>query len=248
MVFADGEYFIDPDSSHALPPFKAHCIFSKTHGGITVINHDAEKCLHVEGYENPGDGPDSYTRPISYEGVSSQQIRQLIAMSNSCEQYLRYECKGSLIHSSMYADVVYARWESGDGVVEKYWPGAEPKGPEDEERCACGAAGRPNTCVNPDKFCNCDANLNSWQQDFGLVNNKDHLPITRVKFGDTLGDEEEGYHFVGPLVCYDGREPLNLYEPELCIGTPADTRSGDVIPEYKTREGDELCLPKVLSL
>lgn len=37
--------------------------------GITVVKHDAEKCLHVDGYENPGDGLNSYSKVVRYEGI-----------------------------------------------------------------------------------------------------------------------------------------------------------------------------------
>lgn len=101
-----------------------------------------------------------------------------------------------------------------------YWAGALPG----SRKCECGVLG---TCVDPSKWCNCDAGQQSkffsfasslkpfessfsytcfvsvWQEDGGDITEKDHLPVKQLRFGDTGTplDEKEGRYTLGPLIC-----------------------------------------------
>ena len=78
--------------------------------------------------------------------------------------------------------------------------GVEPS-QDDFQKCACGATS-PNTCVDTSYSCNCDANIgSSWHEDSGNLNDKNHLPVIQLRFGDT-GSGEAGYHTLGKLRCY----------------------------------------------
>ena len=84
---------------------------------------------------------------------------------------------------------------SRDSNKLTYWGGASP----DSGKCACGMT---NSCVDPKYGCNCDVIEKVWREDSGLLTEKSHLPVTQLRFGDTGGDDEEGYHTLGKLKCY----------------------------------------------
>ena len=60
--------------------------------------------------------------------------------------------------------------------------------------------------MNPEHKCNCDSNVDGEEEaDEGFIEEKDHLPVTALYFGDTgvhKGNNEEGWHTLGPLECY----------------------------------------------
>ena len=89
-----------------------------------------------------------------------------------------------------------SRWVSQDGVKMKYWGGAVPT---DLYKCACGVA---QQCAKPSHECNCDKNKKVWREDSGFLRKKFHLPVMELRFGDTEGSIEKGYHTLGKLICY----------------------------------------------
>ena len=74
----------------------------------------------------------------------------------------------------------------------KYWGGASPG--NGEQICTCGIN---NSCAHADLHCNCDANDNVWREDSGLLTDKTHLPVKQLRFEDTEGGKENGYHTLG---------------------------------------------------
>ena len=52
-------------------------------------------------------------------------------------------------------------------------------------------------CAIGKSNCNCDSNDQVWREDSGLLTNKTHLPVSQLRFGDTGGSKEEGYHTLG---------------------------------------------------
>jgi len=60
-----------------------------------------------------------------------------------------------------------------------------------------------NSCANPSKRCNCDANDDYWREDSGLLTDKATLPVIQLRFGDNVDDPgEDGYHTLGKFKCY----------------------------------------------
>lgn len=59
-----------------------------------------------------------------------------------------------------------------------YWGGGLPG----SRMCDCGVLG---TCIDPTKWCNCDADSRIWQVDGGDIIEKDDLPVKQLRFGDT---------------------------------------------------------------
>jgi len=182
-----GNYVIDPDGARGLASFSVYCDMSDKNGvGVTVISHDSESKTHVNGYGRPG----SYSRDIHYTGASRSQLSSLTRVSSHCEQFIKYEC-----YHSVSVGRGYAWWVSRDSSKMTYWGGASPG----SGKCACGMT---NSCANPRYGCNCDKNDFVWREDSGLLTDKTHLPVKQLRFGDTGGSNEQGYHTLGKLKCY----------------------------------------------
>ena len=185
---SSGSYKIDPDGERGQAPFTVYCDMNDKKGvGVTVISHDSESRKTVRGYGSRC----SYSRDIHYTGASLSQLASLTRVSSHCEQFIKYECYNSvLLHNSNF----YGWWVSRDSSQMTYWGGASVSG-----KCACGMT---NSCANPGYGCNCDRNDNVWREDSGLLTDKTKLPVKQLRFGDTGGSGEKGYHTLGKLKCY----------------------------------------------
>ena len=160
--------------------------------GVTVIGHDSEARMLVDGYDDKG----GCVRPVYYTGVGVTQIAQLVALvdaSTHCEQFIKYECRRSILFNN---GDPFGWWMSRDNVAMIYWGGATPA---DSYKCACGLT---NTCADPSHGCNCDVNDDVWREDSGYLTEKSQLPVLVLKFGDTGASDESGYHTLGKLKCY----------------------------------------------
>lgn len=187
--FSDSKtYFISPSG---LAPFTVYCDMRDKIGvGVTVIDHDSEVRTLVTGNEGRG----SFQRNITYSGYSKQQLVSLIDASTNCEQFVKYECHGSVLLFGDSQD--YGWWVSRDGVQMNYWGGAPPG----SGKCACGVS---KSCVQSGMHCNCDNNGYVWREDSGLLTDKSTLPVSQLRFGDTGGADEKGYYTLGKLKCYN---------------------------------------------
>jgi hypothetical protein len=65
-----------------------------------------------------------------------------------------------------------------------------------------GGFGPPSYIVKKCPACNCDKNDHTWRQDSGYLTDKSTLPVTELRFGDTGGTREQGYHTLGKLRCW----------------------------------------------
>ena len=182
-----GFYFIDPDGGGTgEEPFKVFCNMTMYNdNGVTVISHDSENSTLVDGYEEGG----SYSRIVTYTGVNPTQIVTLVDISRRCFQFIKFECFGvELFGRDM------AWWVSRDGNKMNYWGGADP----DSGKCACGM---DLSCGDPKYNCNCDSEKSQWLEDSGFLSDKSTLPVTEMRFGDTGGRREKGYHTLGKFMC-----------------------------------------------
>ena len=181
-----GNYVIDPDGKGGLAPFKVFCDMTDKNGvGVTVISHDSESRIHVQGCEAKG----CYSRDIHYTGASLPQLGSLTKISSHCEQFIKYECLGSILLQDKHG-----WWVSHDSNQMVYWGGASQIG-----KCACGMT---NSCADSRYGCNCDRNDYVWREDSGLLTDKAKLPVKQLRFGDIGDSGEEGYHTLGKLKCY----------------------------------------------
>ena len=191
----NGTYVIDPDGEGGEPPFNVTCDMTDKNGvGVTVISHDSEDRTLVDGKEDAGE----YSRHIQYTEADLKQLANLTSVSAHCEQFIKYECIGSL----MFTDTdIHAWWVSRDSANMTYWGGAVPG----SGKCACGMT---KSCANnSDLPCNCDANDAIRREDSGLLTDKTSLPVKELRFGDTGYDsnhnfDESGNHTLGKFKCY----------------------------------------------
>lgn len=179
-----GNYNIYPSNAR---PVLVYCdMDSRSYKGITVMSHDSEARTVVTGFESIG----SYKRRIRY-GIPIQMVKAIIGASDSCVQYIKYECYGSVIYSG---NTPFAWWVSSSGQKMSNWGGVD----HTKKGCSCSLTG---SCANNLK-CNCDKNDNVWREDSGYLQEKEYLPISEVRFGDTGDKSEKGYYTIGKLKCY----------------------------------------------
>ena len=186
-------YVIDPDGDLGTAPFTVHCdMTDKNEVGVTVVGHDSETRMLVDGYGDRG----SYVRHVHYLGVGLTELPQmtsLVASSSHCEQFIKFECRNTIL---FYNGDAFGWWVSRDFVDMNYWGGATSADPY---KCACGLT---NTCADTSYGCNCDKKDNLWREDSGLLTEKAYLPVTQLKCGDTDDPDEQGYHTLGKFKCY----------------------------------------------
>ena len=193
---SSGSFVIDPDGNGGLAPFTVYCDMSDKNGvGVTVISHNSESRTPVDGYERNG----NYSRSIHYSGVTFPQLANLTLVSTYCEQFIKYECYGSVLRLGNLPAAGW--WVSRDSSQMLYWGGASPR----NNSCTCGMT---NSCADSSQTCNCDKNDAVWREDSGLLTDKDYLPVKELRFGDTGVNgpnnvaDEKGYHTLGKLKCY----------------------------------------------
>lgn len=168
---------------HNLPPVQVYCdMESKNKVGVTVISHDSEARTLVQGIEANG----GYKKTITYS-LSKAHLQALVKLSNKCEQYIKYECKDSVISQ-------YGWWTSVKGQKMTNFGDVN----HSQSGCSCHLT---NSCAGKHK-CNCDMNDNVWREDSGILKEKEFLPVSEVRFGDTGDPGEMGYYTVGKLMCY----------------------------------------------
>ena len=82
------------------------------------------------------------------------QIEKLINGSLSCRQELFYACKRARLLNSPVREgepfEPFSWWVSRNNEQMDYWGGSQPG----SRKCACGIQG---TCLDRNKYCNCDA-------------------------------------------------------------------------------------------
>ena len=182
-----GMYYINPQGLRSAPLVQVYCNMTSKDGiGVTEIGHDIESRTLVDGYEETG----SYKRSIKYV-ISMEHIIAIMNRSKNCEQFIKYECHGSTIRYNGYH---YGRWVSRQGSKMNYWGGAAVN----SRKCACGMT---DTCAGGGK-CNCDVNDYTWREDSGYLTDKNTLPVTELRFGDTGNKGEKRYHTLGKLRCW----------------------------------------------
>ena len=189
-----GNYIIDPDGKGGVAPFSVYCDMSDKGGvGVTVISHDSESRTHVVHIPGCGVTPGCYCchrKDVSYTAVSTAQLAALTRVSQTCEQFIKFECKNDVA----FVQESVAWWVSRDGRKMNYWGGAGGSA----NTCACGVT---NSCSNGQK-CNCYNGGSGWREDSGLLTDKSALPVTQIRLADFDSSHEEGYHTLGKLKCY----------------------------------------------
>ncbi|XP_032688940.1 neurexin-4 isoform X2 [Odontomachus brunneus] len=224
---------IDVDGSGPLKPFPVVCEFFADGRVRTVLRHSNKQETPIDGFDEPG----SFIQDIVYD-ADLDQIEALLNRSTNCMQYIIYKCKRSKLFNSPVPQGEYFRpnswWVSRQNQKMDYWGDALPG----SRKCECGIIGN---CVDPTKWCNCDANLESWQEDSGYIMEKEYLPVKQLRFGDTGTpvDEKEGRYRLGPLICegddlFKNVVTFRIADATINLPTFDIGHSGDIYFEFKT--------------
>ncbi|XP_011484399.1 contactin-associated protein-like 2 [Oryzias latipes] len=192
---SSGTYWIDPDGSGPIAPFRVHCDMTEETVWTTLRNNLSP--------QTPVSSHDQYGKAvlqITYN-ATDEQLWSVTSRAESCEQFVAYACRMSRLLNSPDG-VPFTWWVGRANEKHFYWGGSGPG----IQKCACGIE---NNCTDPGRFCNCDAELRAWKEDAGLLLYKDHLPVSQVVVGDTSKSGSEAKLTVGPLKCRGDRSYWN---------------------------------------
>ncbi|MBN3323539.1 CNTP1 protein, partial [Atractosteus spatula] len=193
---SSGNYTIDPDLSGPLKPFVVYCNMRATKAW-TEVRHSRIVATKVTG--SRANRP--YIGDVQYYNASWDEVTALANTSSYCEQWIDYSCyKSRLLNTPSGKPFSY--WIGRYGERHMYWGGSFPG----IQKCGCGIN---RTCTDIKFSCNCDADYRQWHYDRGLLNYRDHMPVTQVVVGDTNRTGSEGKFSVGPLRCFGDRNTWN---------------------------------------
>ncbi|XP_054888935.1 contactin-associated protein-like 2b isoform X1 [Poeciliopsis prolifica] len=192
---SSGNFWIDPDGSGSLPPFRVHCDMTDTVVWTTLRNN-----MSPQTSVSAADEDGKAVLLITYN-VTDEQVLSVTSRAERCEQYVAYTCRMSRLLTGPDG-TPFTWWLGRDNKRHFYWGGSGPG----IQKCACGIE---NNCSDPKHYCNCDADLRAWMEDAGLLVYKDHLPVNTVVVGDASRSGSEAKLTVGPLKCQGDRNFWN---------------------------------------
>ncbi|XP_047225035.1 contactin-associated protein-like 4 isoform X2 [Girardinichthys multiradiatus] len=192
-----GYFYIDVDGSGPIKPQLVYCNMTESDTWM-IIQHNNTELTRVR----PAPGLDQHLVHFNYSSEEEQLIGS-ISQSQHCEQELSYHCRKSRLLNTPEGSP-FSWWLGGrtPGRVQTYWGGAHPG----SQQCACGLQG---DCVDPQHYCNCDADSLEWTEDSGLVTHKENLPVRSLVVGDIQRPESEAVYRVGPLRCFGDKNFWN---------------------------------------
>uniref|UniRef100_A0A673KZV3 Contactin-associated protein-like 2 n=1 Tax=Sinocyclocheilus rhinocerous TaxID=307959 RepID=A0A673KZV3_9TELE len=186
-------YWIDPDGSGPLEPFRVTCNVMEDKVWTTIVNDLPAQSSVAAGSR----AEDKTVLTLNY----SMSVNAVTSSAEFCEQHVAYMCyKSRLLNSP---DGSPSTWWVGRGNEKHfYWGGSGPG----VQKCTCGIE---RNCTDPRYYCNCDADLRQWKEDAGMLMYKDHLPVSQVVVGDVHRSGSEARLTVGPLRCQGDRHFWN---------------------------------------
>ncbi|XP_034154116.2 contactin-associated protein-like 2 [Pangasianodon hypophthalmus] len=188
-------YWIDPDGSGPLGPFRVFCNMTEDKVWTTVVNNlPAQTAVS-------GSSRDRRTVLQLNYSATMEQISAITDGADHCEQHITYTCRSSRLLNTPDG-TPYTWWVGRGNEKHFYWGGSGPG----VQKCSCGIE---HNCINPKHHCNCDADQKQWREDSGLLVYKDHLPVSEVAVGDTNRPGSEAKLTVGPLHCHGDRSYWN---------------------------------------
>ncbi|XP_071775614.1 contactin-associated protein-like 2a [Centroberyx gerrardi] len=180
-------YWIDPDGSGPLGPFKVNCNMTEDKVWTTVMNNlPAQTTVTGSSRER------RTVLQVNYS-ASMDQVTAITTSAEHCQQHISYSCRMSRLLNTPEG-TPYTWWVGRGSEKHFYWGGSGPG----IQKCACGI---DRNCTDPKYDCNCDADHKLWREDSGLLVYKDHLPVSQVAVGDTNRPGSEAKLTVGPLRC-----------------------------------------------
>uniref|UniRef100_A0A674P6T4 Contactin associated protein like 3 n=1 Tax=Takifugu rubripes TaxID=31033 RepID=A0A674P6T4_TAKRU len=188
-----GHFYIDVDGSGPIGPQLVYC--NMTEGNTWMeVPHNNTELTRVRA------APGANQRSVYFDyAAGEEQLAAAIGQSEHCQQELSYHCRKSRLLNTPEGSP-FSWWVGGPGPgrVQTYWGGAQPG----SQQCACGLQG---DCVDPQHYCNCDADRAEWAQDSGPLAHKESLPVRSLLLGDIQRPGSEAAYRVGPLRCHGDR-------------------------------------------
>ncbi|XP_029687334.1 contactin-associated protein-like 4 isoform X1 [Takifugu rubripes] len=192
-----GHFYIDVDGSGPIGPQLVYCNMTEGNTWMEVPHNNTE-------LTRVGAAPDANQRSVYFDyAAGEEQLAAAIGQSEHCQQELSYHCRKSRLLNTPEGSP-FSWWVGGPGPgrVQTYWGGAQPG----SQQCACGLQG---DCVDPQHYCNCDADRAEWAQDSGPLAHKESLPVRSLLLGDIQRPGSEAAYRVGPLRCHGDRNFWN---------------------------------------
>ncbi|XP_077955837.1 contactin-associated protein-like 4 isoform X1 [Gasterosteus aculeatus] len=192
-----GHFYIDVDGSGPIRPQLVYCNMTEENTWMEIRHNNTE----LTGVR-PSAGVDQHSVHFDYS-AEEEQLSAVISQSEHCEQELSYRCRKSrLLNTPEGSPFSWWLGGPGPGRVQTYWGGAQPG----SRQCACGLRG---DCVDPQHYCNCDADRTEWAEDSGLLTHEESLPVRSLVLGDIQRAGSEAAYRVGPLRCYGDKNFWN---------------------------------------
>ncbi|XP_060901413.1 contactin-associated protein-like 4 [Labrus mixtus] len=192
-----GHFHIDVDGSGPIKPQLVYCNMTEETTWM-VIQHNNTELTRVR----PSPGVNQRSVHFDYS-TREEQLSAAIGQSEHCEQELSYHCmKSRLLNTPEGSPFSWWFGGPGPGTLQTYWGGAQPG----SQQCACGLQG---VCVDPQHYCNCDADRMEWTEDSGLLTQTETLPVRSLVLGDVQRPGSEAAYRVGPLRCHGDKNFWN---------------------------------------
>uniref|UniRef100_A0A665WEL4 Contactin associated protein 2 n=1 Tax=Echeneis naucrates TaxID=173247 RepID=A0A665WEL4_ECHNA len=188
-------YWIDPDGSGPLGPFKVNCNMTEDKVWTTVMNNLPPKTAVT------GSSRERRTVLQVNYSASLDQVTAITTSAEYCEQQIAYSCQKSRLLNTPDG-TPYTWWVGRGSEKHFYWGGSGPG----IQKCACGI---DRNCTDPKYDCNCDADLTQLREDSGLLVYKEHLPVSQIAVGDTNRPGSLAKLTVGPLRCQGDNDYWN---------------------------------------
>uniref|UniRef100_A0A3P8TDS8 Contactin associated protein like 3 n=1 Tax=Amphiprion percula TaxID=161767 RepID=A0A3P8TDS8_AMPPE len=192
-----GHFYIDVDGSGPIKPQLVYCNMTEENTWM-VMQHNNTELTRLK----PSAGVKQHSVHFQYS-AQEEQLSAAISQSEHCEQELSYHCRKSrLLNTLEGSPFSWWRGGPGSGRIQTYWGGAHPG----SQQCSCGLQG---DCVDPQHYCNCDADRMEWTEDSGLLTHKESLPVRSLVLGDIQRPGSEAAYRVGPLRCHGDKNFWN---------------------------------------
>uniref|UniRef100_A0A087XQG0 Contactin associated protein 2 n=1 Tax=Poecilia formosa TaxID=48698 RepID=A0A087XQG0_POEFO len=190
LGWSSDTYWIDPDGSGPLGPFKVNCNMTGEEDKVwTTVRNNLPPRISITGSSRER----RTVLQVNYSS-SMDQVTAITTSAEHCEQQIIYSCRMSRLLNTPDGPP-YTWWVGRGSEKHFYWGGSGPG----IEKCACGM---DKNCTDPKYDCNCDADAKQWREDSGLLTYKEHLPVSQVAVGDTHRPGSEAKLTVGPLRCH----------------------------------------------
>uniref|UniRef100_A0A6Q2Y6L1 Contactin associated protein 2 n=1 Tax=Esox lucius TaxID=8010 RepID=A0A6Q2Y6L1_ESOLU len=142
-------YWIDPDGSGPLGPFKVNCNMTEDMVWTTVVNNlPAQTSVTGSSRER------RTVLQLNYS-ASMEQITAITTSAEDCQQHVSYACRMSRLLNTPDG-TPYTWWVGRNSEKHFYWGGSGPG----IQKCSCGI---DRNCTDPKYHCNCDADHKQWR-------------------------------------------------------------------------------------